>query len=255
MGKKGKTTRLKRKPAPKTWPIHRKEFVWVTKPSPGPHSLENCLPMAVVLRDILGVAETKKEAKKILSQGKVYVDGRIRRRDDFPVGLMDVISIPDLNKFFRILPSHKGLVVHPISKEETSFKLCRIEDKTVVREGHIQLNLHDGSNRLVKVADPKNPHEDVYRTFDTLKMSLPEKQILAHIRIKENNFAMITGGKNVGRHGRIVEIEKAEGKKRRNALVVIEDDEGSRYQTTLNFVFAIGETEPLISLLEEAPLD
>lgn len=255
MGKKGKTTRLKRKPAPRTWPIHRKEFVWVTKPSPGPHSLENCLPMAIVLRDILGVAKTGKEAKTILSQGKVYVDGKIRRTDDFPVGLMDVISVPELNKFFRILPSHKGLVVHPVSEEETSFKLCRIEDKTIIKNGHIQLNLHDGSNMLVKVVDPKNPREDVYETFDTLKISLPEKQIVAHIRIKENNFAIITGGKNAGRYGKIVEIEKAEGKKRRNSLIVIKDEEGNQYQTTLNFVFAIGETEPLISLLEEAPLD
>jgi len=254
LGKKGKTARLKRKPAPKTWPIHRKEFLWVTKPSSGPHSLENCLPMAIVLRDILGVAKTKKEAKTILSQEKVYVDGKIRRRDDFPVGLMDVISIPDLNKFFRILPSHKGLVVHPISKEETSFKLCRIEDKTIVRNGHIQLNLHDGSNRLVKVVDPKNPQEDVYKTFDTLKTSLPERQIVAHIKIKENNFAIITGGKNVGRHGKIIEIEKAEGKKLRNALIVIKDDKDNQYQTTLDFVFAIGETQPLISLLEETPL-
>jgi small subunit ribosomal protein S4e len=255
LGKKGKTTRLKRKPAPRTWPIHRKEFVWVTKPSPGPHSLENCLPMAIVLRDILGVAKTGKEAKTILSQGKVYVDGKIRRTDDFPVGLMDVISVPELNKFFRILPSHKGLVVHPVSEEETSFKLCRIEDKTIIKNGHIQLNLHDGSNMLVKVVDPKNPREDVYETFDTLKISLPEKQIVAHIRIKENNFAIITGGKNAGRYGKIVEIEKAEGKKRRNSLIVIKDEEGNQYQTTLNFVFAIGETEPLISLLEEAPLD
>ena len=31
MGKKGKTARLKRKPAPAFWPIHRKELPWVSK--------------------------------------------------------------------------------------------------------------------------------------------------------------------------------------------------------------------------------
>ena len=252
MGKKGGSTGLKRKPAPRFWPIHRKEFVWVVKPSPGPHSLGNCLPLAVILRDILGFAKTRKEAKKIVSQGKVYVDGKVRREDDFPVGLMDVISIPDVDKCFRILPSSKGLILHPTDKEEASFKLCRIENKTVVKKGHVQLSLHDGSNVLVKVADPKNPQEDVYKTLGTVKISLPGRQILEHMIMKENDFAVITGGKNIGKYGKIVEIEKAEGKKRKNILVTIEDGRGNRYQTILNLVFAIGEKQPLISIPEAA---
>jgi ribosomal protein S4E len=44
-----------------------------------------------------------------------------------------------------------------------------------------------------------------------------------------------------------VEIEKTEAKKRRNALVVIEDAAGNRYQTVLDFVFSVGEKQPLIS--------
>jgi len=252
LGKKGEPTGLKRKPAPRFWPIHRKEFLWAVKPSPGPHSLENCLPLAIVLRDILGFAKTRKEAKTIVSLGKVYVDGKVRRRDDFPVGLMDVISIPEANTFFRVVPSYKGLILHPIDKEEAVFKLCRIENKTRVRNGHIQLNLHDGSSILIKVTDPRNPQEDYYKTLDTLKISLPERQIVEQIKMKENGFAVITGGKNIGKYGKIVEIEKAESKKRRNALAIIESKEGNRYQTILNFAFAIGEAKPLISLPEVA---
>ena len=251
MGKKGGSTVLKRKPAPRLWPIHRKEFVWIVKPTPGPHSLESCLPLTIILRDILGVAKTRKEAKIIASQGKVYVDGRVRREDKFPVGLMDVVSLPEANKYFRILPSHKGLILHPITKEEASFKLCRIENKTTVKNGHIQLNFHDGSNVLVKVADPKNPQGDVYSVFDTVQLSLPDREILGHIKMKKNDFVMITGGKNVGKYGKIVGIEEAKGKKRKDAIVTVEDEKGNRYQTILNFVFAIGETRPLISLPEE----
>lgn len=250
MGKKGASSGLKRKPAPRFWPIHRKEFVWVVKPASGPHSLEECMPLAIVLRDALGFVETRREAKTIVAQGKVHVDGKVRRSDDFPVGLMDVISVPDTGRTFCVLPSHKGLVLNPISEEEAKFKLCRIEDKTVVDKGHVQLHLHDGSNILLQVADPKNPKEDVYRTLDTLKISLPERQILEHTKMKEKDYAILTGGKNVGKFGKIVEIEKAEGKKRRSALVTIEDKNGDRYQTTLDFVFAIGETQPLITLPE-----
>jgi small subunit ribosomal protein S4e len=104
----------------------------------------------------------------------------------------------------------------------------------------------------VKVADPKNPQEDVYETLDTLKISLPDRRIMEHIKIKENVFAMITGGKNIGKYGKIVEIKRAKSERRRNALVVIEDEKGNRYQTILNFVFALGETKPLISIPEVA---
>lgn len=250
MGKKGGSTVLKRKPAPKVWPIHRKEFVWAVRPTPGPHSLEKCLPITIMLRDILGVAKTRREAKIIASQGKVYVDGKVRREDRFPVGLMDIVSIPEMDHHFRVLPSHKGFILHPITKEETSFKLCRIENKTTVKNGHIQLNLHDGSNVIIKVADPKNPQEDVYNTFDTVQLSLPDRQIIGHIKLKEKDFALITGGKNMGKYGKIVEIEEAKGKKRKDAIVTIEDDKGNRYQTILTFVFVIGEERPLISLPE-----
>jgi small subunit ribosomal protein S4e len=198
---------------------------------------------------MLGIAQTRKEAKMILSEGKVLVDGKIRRKDDFPVGLMDVISMPDANKYYRIMPSHKGLILNPISKKEANFKLVRVEDKTTVKNG-VQIALHDGSNMFVKVADSKKPEEVTYDTFDILKVTYPEKQVASALKTKEGNLAVITGGKNIGKQGKIVEIEKTEAKKRRQALVVVEDAKGARYQTILDFVFSIGETEPLISLPE-----
>jgi small subunit ribosomal protein S4e len=162
---------------------------------------------------------------------------------------MDVISMPEANKYYRIMPSHKGLVLNPISKKEANFKLVRVEDKTTVKNG-VQIALHDGTNMFVKVADPKNPEEVTYDTFDILKVTYPEKQVASTLKTKVGNLAVITGGKNIGKQGKIVEIEKTEAKKRRQALVVIEDAKGARYQTILDFVFSIGEAEPLIGLPE-----
>jgi small subunit ribosomal protein S4e len=250
LGKKGKVGRLKRKAAPRFWPIHRKEAVWIVRPSSGPHSLQKCLPLALVLRDILKVAENRKEAKKIISQGKVFVDGKVRLKDDFPVGLMDVLSMPDLNKFYRILPSHKGLFNKPISEEEAGFKLFRVEGKTIVKNGISLISLHDGSNIPLKPEDVESRPEGPYETFDTLKLELPEKQVLDQLKTKKGNIAVITGGKNIGKHGKIAEIEKTEAKKRRNALVVIQDEKGDRYQTILDFIFSVGADKPLISLPE-----
>jgi small subunit ribosomal protein S4e len=62
--------------------------------------------------------------------------------------------------------------------------------------------------------------------------------------------AIITGGKNVGKYGKIVAIEEKPSQKRRDLLVTIEDKNGNRFQTTLNFVFVLGETDPSVSLPE-----
>jgi small subunit ribosomal protein S4e len=250
MGKKGKTARLKRKPAPRFWPIHRKEFVWVAKPSAGPHSLQESLPLTLVLRDILGIAKTRKEAQTIVSGSKVYVNGVARKRDDFPVGLMDVISIPDANNYYRIMPFKKGLYLNPIAKEDATFKLSRVENQKITKKNQVQFNLHDGSNLLAKPATTGSASEPMYETFDTLKLSLPEKQVLDCITMKEGNIVAITGGKNAGVQGKIIEIEKTEAKKRRQALVIVEDDKGNRYQTILDFVFSIGQAMPLANLKE-----
>jgi small subunit ribosomal protein S4e len=250
LGKKGGKKHLKRKPAPKFWPIHRKEAVWTVKPEPGPHPLSRCIPLVLVVRDILEFAKTRKEAKKIISQGKIKVNGKVQREELFPTGLMDVISIPDSEKTYRVLPSEKGLMLHPIRMDEAEFKLCRIENKTVVRGGHVQLNLHDGRSMLIRVNEPKKPEEDVYQTLDTLKLNVPEQEFMEHMKLTVGAPAIIIGGKNVGKYGKITVIEEKTGQKRRDLLATIENKNGNRFQTTLNFIFVLGETEPSISLPE-----
>jgi small subunit ribosomal protein S4e len=250
LGKKGEKKHLKRKPAPKLWPIHRKEFVWTVKPKPGPHPIPSCLPLVLIVRDLLGFAKTRREAKTIISQEKIMVDGKVGRDELFPAGLMDVISIQDAEKAYRILPSKKGLTLHPIKKDETGFKLCRIESKTVVDGGHVQLNLHDGRNLLIKVKDAKKPEEDVYHPMDTLKINIPDQEIIGHTKLAEGAQAIIIGGKNAGRHGKITAIEERPGQKRKSRLVTIEDTSGKHFQTISDLIFVIGDIEPNISVPE-----
>ncbi|UCF58467.1 MAG: 30S ribosomal protein S4e [Candidatus Bathyarchaeota archaeon] len=251
MGKKGGKKHLKRKPAPKFWPIHRKEFVWAVRPKPGPHPTLRCIPLALIVRDILGLAKTRKEAKTIISQGKIKVNGKSQLEEHFPTGLMDIISIPEMKKTYRILPSEKGLILHSIGPEEALFKLCRIENKNVIKGGRMQLNLHDGRNIQVQVQDPRKPEEDVYHTLDVLKTSIPSQEITAHLKLSEDIHAIIVGGKNVGKYGKIATVEKRPGQKRRDSLVTIEGKNGNRFQTTLNFIFITGDTQPWISLPED----
>ena len=248
MGKKGRSRHLKRYPAPRDWPIHRKEYKWVVKPIPGPHSIDSCLPLLIIIRDILKIAKNRREVKIILSNDNVRVNGKVIRDDAFPVGLMDVIDIPEFQKTYRIVTTvKKGYTLHPIKGEEKEFKLCKVKNKTTVKGGQIQLNLNDGQNKLIEVADPDNPVEDVYKTIDVLKISIPEGEIIGHIRFKEGIVALITGGKNRGYRGKLTRIEK---KGSLHLPIVTIEGKGVQFKTSLNNVFVIGDVEPWISLPE-----
>ncbi len=247
MARMGGSRHLKRLPSPAFWPIHRKEYVWVAKPRPGPHPIDRCLPLLLVLRDILGYAKTRKEAKRILAKGYVRVDGRVRRDEKFPVGLMDVVEIVPTNECFRVLPvPRRGLVLHRIGEDEKGFKLCRVERKVTVRGGHIQLGLHDGRNVLIRVEDPSNPPNGNYKTMNVLKMAIPKQEVLDIIRFEKGVLGLVIGGINAGRWGRIVEIEVQEGPY--PAMVTLEDANGDRFQTIKEYVFPIGTDSPWVSL-------
>lgn len=252
MARHGGSRHLKALAAPAFWPILRKEYKWVVKPSPGPHPIERCLPLLILVRDVLKYAKTGNEARKLIAEGHFKIDGKVRRNYKFPVGVMDVIEIPKTNEFYRVIPvPTKVLGLVKIPPEEAVIKPCRIENKTTVKGGHIQLNLHDGRNVLIRVADPRNPVEDVYETLGTVLLSLKDNRILDYIPAKEGVLAIVIGGRNVGRIGRIVEIIPS-ALKRRKCIVTLEDKNGNRFQTSFEYVFPIGIDKPVITLPEGA---
>jgi small subunit ribosomal protein S4e len=246
----GGSRHLKRFAAPWFYPILRKEYKWVVKPSPGPHSLETSIPLHLILRDVLGVAQTSREAIKIISDGVVKVDGVVRRSYKYPVGFMDVVEITSSGEIYRVIPYPTiYMKLYPIDRSESGIKPLRIEDKTTVKGGHIQLNLYGGYNVLVRVSDPRKAEEDIYSTMDTVVITLPDKKIADHIKFEEGSMVVIIGGRNVGRVGRILKIVK--GMRRYRTLVTLEDPSGHVFQTTADKVFVIGREKPVIALPPE----
>ncbi|MEM1541479.1 MAG: 30S ribosomal protein S4e [Ignisphaera sp.] len=248
MAKKGMSQHLKSLTAPTFWPILRKEYVWVIKPNPGPHPLNRCIPLLILIRDVLKIAENAREAKRVIFDGNVYVDGIVRRDYKFPVGLMDIVKISKADKSIRIVPYPvKYLWYVNIPEEEARLKLVRIENKTLVKDGNIQLNLHDGRNIVIKrfQSEPIN-----YKTYDTLLIEIPSQTIIKHIPLEVNKLAIVIDGRNVGRIGKIININERTGMKRKHALITLEDLSGHRFQTILDYVMVIGEEKPLIKLYE-----
>jgi len=251
MARMGGKKHITRHAAPAFWPILRKEYKWTVKPSPGPHPIGRCIPLLIIVRDILGYAKTAAEARKLIAEGHFKVDGRVRKDYKFPVGLMDVFEVATTNEYYRLIPYPvKYMILHLIPSEEKEYKLVRIENKTTVKGGHIQLNLHDGRNLLIKVSDPTNPEEDVYKTLDTLLIKVPSQEIVEHLKLEKGALAIVISGRNVGRVGRIKSI--AQRFKRRDSIVTLEDKNGEVFQTSLDNVFVIGKDKSVISLPEGA---
>jgi len=251
MARMGGQRRLKALAAPSFWPILRKEYKWTVKPRPGPHPAEYSLPLLLIVRNVLRYAKTAREARKLISQGHFKVDGRVRKDYKFPVGLMDIIEIVDTGERYRFIPYPITFFkLHPIPKDEPNIKPVRIENKTTVKGGHIQLNLQGGRNLLIRVKDPRNPVEDKYKTLDTLVISVPEQKIVDHIPFSEGSLAIVFAGRNVGRVGIIRGVQRGWGWQR--SLVTLEDKDGNLFQTVLGYILVIGKEKPVISLPEGA---
>jgi small subunit ribosomal protein S4e len=230
---------LKRLAAPRVLRIHRKERALTIRAAPGPHPLAQAIPLGLLVRDYLGLCDTYKEARKIVSNGDILVDGVKRKNFKFPCGLMDVISIPKMRKNVRILYDRNGkLTLIPISESDAEWKLCRIQDKTIVRGKKVQLNLHDGKNKLVE--------KDEYKTGDVLKIAFKENTIDEIYKFDKGTVSMIIGGTHIGEVASIEEIHVASSSKPN--LVSLKGEK--EFSTIAEYVFPIGKTKPAINLPE-----
>jgi small subunit ribosomal protein S4e len=194
---------------------------------------------------MLKLTTTSKETRRVIARGAVKVDGLVRKNYKHPVGLMDVVEIPEVKSRYRMLPSSQHLLtIHTIPKSEVDVKLCKIVGKTTVAKGNIQLHLHDGRNILLPVKDPKTKPEHEYSSGDTLLITIPKQGIRKRIPLREGVTAIITGGVHTGFVGILEKIDS------KIKLGTIKGADGTTFQTALRYVFAIGEDKSLISLPE-----
>jgi len=225
----------KRVTVPVSWPIARKTHAWVAKTSPGPHSSADSMPLVMVIRDMLKLVDNAREAKRALYEGKVLVDGKVQKDYKLPVGIFDVISVPLNNQQYRVLKDEKGMFYLSLLEAGVVRKLARIENKTVIKGKKQQLNLSDGSNKLV---------EGEFKVGDSLVLSLPEKNIEERIGFEVGNLAMVVGGKHTGQTGKIKEIITVKSSQP-NRVIISGDVE---FETIKDYVYMIGKDQPVIKL-------
>ena len=224
------SSHMKRLTMPRSWTLTRKTDIWVQKPNPGGHSDELCMPLGIILRDVLGLAHSKREAKRMVSTRQVLVDGRIETDVGRGVGIMDVLTVGD--DHYRCLLDENGkLRYRSIPTKDSSFKLCRVMGKTTIRGGKTQVHLHDGRNIIVDEANK-------YNSGDTLVVSLPDQEVSGHHVFSKGVLAYLTGGSHIGSTAKVVSKDVKRSSKANE--VQFED-----FGTVADYVFVIGSEKDL----------
>ena len=237
MGSIAGSKKLKRQMAPLFWGINRKNKRFAITVTPGSHPKNRSIPAAVLLRDVLNVVTTLREAKSVIYNGKVNVDGIIRKSLHHSIGLMDVIELQGISDVYRLVPTH-GHILQPIKidSSEKSKKIVKVTSKTTTKGKKTQLGFHDGRTIIA---------DNNVNVGDSCLIQIPEQKILDVIKLEKDSLVIVTRGVNTGQIGKIKNINEATFTlpKRINLTV-----DKKKFEMPSDLVIAIGKEKPVIQV-------
>lgn len=215
-------THQKRLPAPKHYPIQRKQNTYVSTIK-GSRSSENAVPTVLVLRDILEYAETEKEAKEIVKNGDLLRNGEAVRDIKEGIGVLDVIEIPETEEVYRVI--RKGKYLEFIAVEDSGKSAGKVVGKSVEGDDYVY-RLHNGEN---------------YRTGDEFSTgsTLVFNGGVEEFELEEGAQVLVIDGKHAGETAELTEINE----RGMNSNVGTVKENGNEFETQLENLVAIGDLE------------
>ncbi len=187
---------IKRTKMAKTWPIPRKgKLRFVARPS---HAGTKGISLLFILRDILKIAHTRKEAKYMTSNGDVKVNNHVRYDENFPVQVFDTINLEKSKKNYRLEIVNRKFSLEEISNKDAETKVVKIKGKKIIGKDKIQINLDDGYNFIVK---------DKFSVGDSAVLNTKENKIIKILPLKEGAKVEVVVGKHAGEKGKLVSFE------------------------------------------------
>jgi len=188
---------LKRQKAPKNWPIHRKGTKYVVRPN---FNLQKGVPILIILRDMLKIAQNRREVKKALHLKHILLNNKIVKEEKNSALLFDTLAVIPLKKFYRIDLLKKGkFKLEEIKEAEANQKVSKVVNKKILKNKKVQLNLLDGNNFISDTECKIN---------DSALIDFKEKKIKKCLPLKEKAKAVIFAGKHAGERGIIGKINQ-----------------------------------------------
>ena len=239
MAKKSGAKITKRARVPSFWPVARKKKKFIITTLPGPHPKRISYPLGVFIRDILKLVKTQREANSAIKDGKISVDGVIRKDQRYPVGLMDVVNIIPLKKVFRLVPGQKKpLSALLIPDDEKNLKLCKITSKCSAKSGKVQYGMHDGRNILAE-------DETGLKPGDVCLVEIPTQKLVRAIRTQKGVKTLVLQGERAGLQGELTEINTGTMIKKSMATVSFGT---STSKLPLSLLMTIGDEKPILTI-------
>ncbi|MEM5814638.1 MAG: S4 domain-containing protein [Candidatus Aenigmatarchaeota archaeon] len=204
----------------------RKNVRFITA-SRGAHKRDESLALLTAIRDRLMLAESAREARKIIKGRLVKVDGKTVTDPKRGIGLFDTLEVG--GKTYRAVPKKRIELV----ESEAGLKLVQVIGKTVIKGGKIQINLNDGKNIAAET--------NAYNVLDSLLITLPDQKVKEHIPLEPGALVLIKKGAHAGKTAKLIDM------KRERKRVWLEEG-GQKFEAPLHGVMAVGKDKPLIEL-------
>lgn len=231
MANKGGSSHTKRLNAPRVAVLPNKKInKFLINTRAGPHKKDESVPLTVLIRDMLGLAQSAKEAKKIIQQGLVTIDGRKVTDEKRPVGLMDVVSFPAQKSNYILYIGRKNkLRSKEISDTKAKTKICKVVGKKAGKKGEIIVTLHDGKNIIV---------DNNIKVGDSVVLSLPSLKVTKLLKLEKGTNCYIMKGKHVGDVAQLQDFVQSG----RTKQVILKTGE-NEFRTIVDYLFVLDDVE------------
>ena len=172
-------------------PIERKGTKYIARAT---SHLHDSVPVVIAVRDMLKLAKTAREVKKVILEKILKINNRPVRDYRESIKLFNIFEA-DKSYMLSILSTGKFFFDVPIKKE---LRICKVANKRLIEGGKIQLNLHDGTNIISK---------DKVTIGDSLYLDFSGK-IKSHVVFEKGAEVFVLIGKYRGQKGNIQSIDE-----------------------------------------------
>lgn len=183
---------LSRQEKPKKWPIEKKGTTYLVSPN---SNTKEGMPLLTILRDVLKVADNRKEVKAMIHERQVLVNEKPSTDEKHTVLFFDTMKIIPLKKNYRMELTEKGkFELKEIPENEAARKITKIVNKKILKGKKTQLNFGDGRNILSDINCKMN---------DSAVINFKENKIEKCLPLKEKARVIVFAGKHAGKTGEI----------------------------------------------------
>lgn len=170
-------------------PIPRKGTQYVARPRG--HTRASVSVLGAV-RDMLHLAHTAREVNEMIKEKKLKINGRVVRDQREPLLLLSHFEA-DKRYLVTLLPTGR----FSLEPTKDAHRVGKVVNKKILKNGVVQINLHDGTNFLTK---------EKIKVGDSVSVDAHNKPLKV-IPMKEGSHVLVSSGRNVGRTGVVAHIK------------------------------------------------